>query len=206
MEQQIKSFNNLKDFMKSNFKGLSSIDLQLKNFDFNSNQLDMLNTSLKKCCTLESLVLNLHQECIQDDDLNQINVDYQWIIDLIPNFNNMTNDQRYSHTQFLLRNYGCKELSIESKKSKQIRVLEDFLKDDTISNLTNLKKLELNLSGNSIEDKIAYSVFTAIGRLKMLTNMNLQLCDDNLETRKRQYELLAKKIKRLVKLNVSSNQ
>ncbi|KAL4496356.1 hypothetical protein ABPG73_007806, partial [Tetrahymena malaccensis] len=145
MEQQINSFNSLKDFKKSNFKALTSIDLQLKNFDFDSEQLDELNTSLKKCCKLESLVLNLQQECIQDDQLNPFYIDYQWIIDLIPNFKNMSNDQRYSHMQFLLKNYGYEELPIEPKKSEKIPVLRDFLQDDTISNLVNLKSLKLNL-------------------------------------------------------------
>ncbi|KAL4496359.1 hypothetical protein ABPG73_007809, partial [Tetrahymena malaccensis] len=164
MEQQINSFNSLKDFKKSNFKALTSIDLQLKNFDFDSEQLDALNTSLKKCCKLESLVLNLQQfynlkcyylfmfvilnnrqECIQDDELNPYFIDNQWVINLIPNFKNMSNDQRYSHMQFLLKNYGYEELPIEPKKSEKIPVLRDFLQDDTISNLVNLKSLKLNL-------------------------------------------------------------
>ncbi|KAL4495744.1 hypothetical protein ABPG73_010812 [Tetrahymena malaccensis] len=145
MEQQISSFNNLTELMKSNFKALTSIDLQLKNFDFDSKQLDTLNTSLKKCYTIESLVLNLQQECIQDDQLNPFFVDYKWLIDLIPNFNNMSNDQRYSLMQFLLKNYGFDELSIQPKKSQQISVVGDFLQDDTVSNLINLKRLELNL-------------------------------------------------------------
>ncbi|KAL4496357.1 hypothetical protein ABPG73_007807 [Tetrahymena malaccensis] len=117
MEQQINSFNSLKDFKKSNFKALTSIDLQLKNFDFDSEQLDELNTSLKKCCKLESLVLNFQQECIQDDELNPYFIDNQWIINLIPNFKNMSNDQRYSHMQFLLKNYEYEELPIEPKYS-----------------------------------------------------------------------------------------
>ncbi|KAL4509853.1 hypothetical protein ABPG73_023069 [Tetrahymena malaccensis] len=77
----------------------------LPNFDFNSKELDVLNTSLKKCCKLESLVLNLQQECIQDDELNPLLIDNQRLIDLIPNFNNTSNDQRYSQLQFLLKNY-----------------------------------------------------------------------------------------------------
>ncbi|KAL4509761.1 hypothetical protein ABPG73_022977 [Tetrahymena malaccensis] len=117
MGQQINSFNSLKDFKKSNFKALTSIDLQLKNFDFDSEQLDALNTSLKKCCKLESLVLNLQQECIQDDELNPYFINYQLLINLIPNFKNMSNDQRYSLLQFLLKNYGYEELPIEPKYS-----------------------------------------------------------------------------------------
>ncbi|KAL4501090.1 hypothetical protein ABPG73_013828, partial [Tetrahymena malaccensis] len=138
MEQQIKSFNNLKDFMKSNFKTLSSIDLQLKNFDFDSKQLDMLNTSLKKCCKLESLVLNLQQECIQDDELNSFQVGYQQLKDLIPNFNNMSIYEKYFHVV-------CEQYELSIKPNKQIRVLKDFLYNDTISNLANLKRLELDL-------------------------------------------------------------
>ncbi|KAL4465281.1 hypothetical protein ABPG74_001995, partial [Tetrahymena malaccensis] len=177
MEQQINSFNSLKDFQKSNFKALTGIELQLKNFDFNSKQLDELNTSLKKCQKLESLVLNLQQECIQDDELNPPFTNYQWLIDLIPNFNNTSNDQRYSHMQFLLKNYIEEDFQIKPKKSGQISVLRDFLKDDTISNLANLKRLKLNLSGNSINDKSAFTICAVIGRFKMLTNLNLQLCD-----------------------------
>ncbi|KAL4511045.1 hypothetical protein ABPG73_008123 [Tetrahymena malaccensis] len=180
MGQQINSFNSLKDFQKSNFKALISIELQLKNFDFNSKQIDVLNTSLKKCCKLESLVLNLQQECIQDEELNPFFIGYKRLIDLIPNFNNMSNDQRYSHMQFLLKNYGYKELPIEPKKSEQIRVLRDFLQDDTISNLVNLKSLKLNLSGNSMNDKVAFTICTLIGRFKMLTNLNLQLWNNQI--------------------------
>ncbi|KAL4496352.1 hypothetical protein ABPG73_007802, partial [Tetrahymena malaccensis] len=145
------------------------------NFDFNSKQLDELNTSLKKCQKLESLVLNLQQECIQDDELNPPFTNYQWLIDLIPNFNNTSNDQRYSHMQFLLKNYIEEDFQIKPKKSGQISVLRDFLKDDTISNLANLKRLKLNLSGNSINDKSAFTICAVIGRFKMLTNLNLQL-------------------------------
>ncbi|KAL4471503.1 hypothetical protein ABPG74_008396, partial [Tetrahymena malaccensis] len=128
----------------------------------------MLNTSLKKCCKLESLVLNLQQECIQDDELNSFQVGYQQLKDLIPNFNNMSIYEKYFHVV-------CEQYELSIKPNKQIRVLKDFLYNDTISNLANLKRLELDLSGNSINDKIAFTICTVIGRFKMLTNLNLQL-------------------------------
>ncbi|KAL4500320.1 hypothetical protein ABPG73_011428, partial [Tetrahymena malaccensis] len=132
-------------FMESNIKDLSSISLQLKNFDFSPKQLDRLNTSLKKCCWLESLVLNLEQECISDDEISRIINDYSWLENIIPNFYDLSNSQRYFDMDFLIKNCGHDKLEIEPKRSKQIGILGNFLQDDTIDNLVNLKKLELNL-------------------------------------------------------------
>ncbi|KAL4509129.1 hypothetical protein ABPG73_006515, partial [Tetrahymena malaccensis] len=138
MRQQINSFKSLKDFEKSNLQALTNIHLQLKNFDFNSEQLDALNASLKQCCKLEHLALDLY------------------------------NNQSYSNT------YEQQELPTKPKKREQRKILRDFLQYDTISNLANLKRLELNLSGNSINDTDAFTISTVIGRFKKLTNLNLQ--------------------------------
>ncbi|KAL4490423.1 hypothetical protein ABPG72_002633 [Tetrahymena utriculariae] len=101
MEQQSNSFNNLDDFVNSNLKDLKNIDLQLKNFSLNSQQLALLNTSLMKCTNLESLILNLQKESISDFLIYQLYRNHPLLEQLIRTRDQMSNDQIYAHIQFL---------------------------------------------------------------------------------------------------------
>ncbi|KAL4500321.1 hypothetical protein ABPG73_011429 [Tetrahymena malaccensis] len=108
-----------------------------RNFDFSPKQLDRLNTSLKKCCELESLVLNLEQECISDDEISTIINYYSWLENLIPNFYDLSNSQRYIDMDFLIKNCGLDKLEIEPNE------YEEFLKSSEMINCRNIKILEL---------------------------------------------------------------
>ncbi|KAL4490019.1 hypothetical protein ABPG72_009318 [Tetrahymena utriculariae] len=117
MKQQENSFYNLKDFMKSNLKALTSIDLRLKNCTQDDKQKVQLNSSLKKCCKLESLILILHQESVSKGQINSLFFEVPHLECLIPSYDKMTNDQRYSHIQFLLQIHKCQEkLAIQPNK------------------------------------------------------------------------------------------
>ncbi|KAL4512528.1 hypothetical protein ABPG72_020365, partial [Tetrahymena utriculariae] len=86
------------------------------NCTLDDKQLAQINNSLKKCSQLESLTINLH------------------------------NDQIYSHLKFLLDAFEWinDQISINNQQN-EIVVYENILEEDTICNLINLKKLELNL-------------------------------------------------------------
>ncbi|KAL4512504.1 hypothetical protein ABPG72_020341, partial [Tetrahymena utriculariae] len=146
MEQQNISFHNLKDFMKSNLKALTSIDLQLKNCTLDDKQLAQINNSLKKCSQLESLTLNLQKERISDLQINRFFEDFYSYKSIMPTCNIVNNDQIYSHLKFLLDAFESKydQISINNQQN-EIAVYENILEEDTICKLINLKKLELNL-------------------------------------------------------------
>ncbi|KAL4511465.1 hypothetical protein ABPG73_008543, partial [Tetrahymena malaccensis] len=145
MEQQNKSFTNLDDFTNSNLNAIASIVLKLKNFDFKNKSIVELNNSLKRCCILESLVLNLEQESISDDQINPFLNSYRELVNQIPNFDLMSNDQKCSSLQNLIKSYNLKELSIEPIRKNQISEVGEFLQRETVFNLINLKSLEINL-------------------------------------------------------------
>ncbi|KAL4513176.1 hypothetical protein ABPG72_017861, partial [Tetrahymena utriculariae] len=124
--------------------------LNLSKFQLNQTLddklLTQLNNSLKKCSNLESLILNLQKESISDEQINRFFEDNQGFRCLMPTCNSMSNDQRYSHMKFLIEAYNQPFNAISIKhKQNEIGVNRNILKEDVISNLINLKQLELNL-------------------------------------------------------------
>ncbi|KAL4512655.1 hypothetical protein ABPG72_020492, partial [Tetrahymena utriculariae] len=146
MEQESNFLKNLEDFVNSNSKALTSIDLQLKNFALNNEQLTQLNISLMKYNKLESLILNLQKERIQDSQINKLIVKTPFLKVLIGTCNNMSNDQIYSHLQNLLFIFKKQSQAFSlGAKQNEMGVQWNILLEDAISNPINLKNLELNL-------------------------------------------------------------
>ncbi|KAL4513161.1 hypothetical protein ABPG72_017846 [Tetrahymena utriculariae] len=174
MEQQNSSFYNLKDFNKSNLKALTSVDLQLKNQTLDDKQLTQLNNSLKKCSNLESLILNLQKESISDEQINRFFEYYQGFRCLMPTCNSMSNDQRYSHMKFLIEAYNQPYNAISIKhKQNEIGVYGNILKEDVISNLINLKQLELNLKKLQKDLESATEKYQQFHRKKVSVQINI---------------------------------
>ncbi|KAL4513146.1 hypothetical protein ABPG72_017831 [Tetrahymena utriculariae] len=201
MEQQNSSFYNLKDFKKSNLKALTIVDLQLKNQTLDDKQLTQLNNSLKKCSNLESLILNLQKESISDEQINSFFEYYQSFRCSIPTCNSMSNDQRYSHMKFLLEacNQSFDEISIKHKQN-EIGVYGNILKEDVISNLINLKQLELNLNFNESNGSGASYFVLKLTELAELITLKINIYDTNNLIEDEQYCNMARFISKIVKL------
>ncbi|KAL4509558.1 hypothetical protein ABPG73_022774 [Tetrahymena malaccensis] len=229
MEQQSNYFDNLKDFNTSNMKALASITLKLKNFNFDNKQLGDLNSCLKKCTMLESLTLDFEQDSISDDQMNEFFNEYSYLINYIPNFDNISNYQKYSYIQFLRQCQEEEELPIELKGNNEIRIFGDFLQDDAINSLINLNKLELSLRDQKdfIEDEYYCSLAESLCKFVQLNTLelclinyekflksmklincrnikilNLQMPEDLPESTQAKYKALALKIKRLIKFSI----
>ncbi|KAL4512532.1 hypothetical protein ABPG72_020369, partial [Tetrahymena utriculariae] len=116
------------------------------NCTLDDKQLAQINNSLKKCSQLESLTLNLQKERISDQQINRFFEDFYSYKSIMPTCNIVNNDQIYSHLKFLLDAFEriYDQISINNQQN-EIVVYGNILEEDTICNLINLKKLELNL-------------------------------------------------------------
>ncbi|KAL4512510.1 hypothetical protein ABPG72_020347 [Tetrahymena utriculariae] len=201
IEQKSQQENNqcLKD--QQDQYQLMNFFLAQQNCTLDDKQLAQINNSLKKCSQLESLNLNLQKKRISDQQINRFFEDFYNYKSIMPTCNIVNNDQIYSHLKFLLDAFELKydQISINNQ-SNQIVVYENILEEDTICNLINLKKLELNLSSNKIDAKGANAIAKGINSCNLLTNLELHLRDDKNQIVDQFYNSISKILVSLVKL------
>ncbi|KAL4511306.1 hypothetical protein ABPG73_008384, partial [Tetrahymena malaccensis] len=133
-----------KKFLKSNFRALTTINLQLKNCILDQQEVIQLNTSLMECDQLECLTLNLQKEINTEDDISLLFNEDAFLKTLIQNSLDMSKnsyDQIYAAIQFLLKSFKVKS----ENQPKKLMIQGKTVLADGIPHFQNIKSLNLNL-------------------------------------------------------------